>query len=49
MDSMRGQIKEINMELNMMASRLTKVSGSTATGSSAAATKKRTRKNGRKN
>jgi len=49
MDSMRGQIKEINTELNIMDSKLGKVMGSTATGSSAAAMKKRTRKNGRKN
>jgi DNA-binding helix-hairpin-helix protein with protein kinase domain len=58
MDSMRAQIKEINQELNMVDSKLTKVMGATATGtyaikgvatSSAAATKKRTRKNARKN
>jgi seryl-tRNA synthetase len=41
MDSMRAQIKELNTELNILDSKLGKVTS--------VATKKRTRKNGRKN
>ena len=43
MDSMRAQIKELNTELNILDSKLGKVTAS------ATATKKRTRKNARKN